>query len=59
MKHLLYAIPLVLVVGARLYQLVFHPEWTEAQALRAAWPIYLGAIIALLPLLVVRKEEEE
>lgn len=32
------------IIGCRVYQIVWHPEWTEAQAIRELWTVYAIAI---------------
>ena len=37
----------VVIVATRLYHLLFHPEWTEAQSLLHLWLPYLIAFILI------------
>ena len=44
------------VVAGRVYHVVYRPEWTEAQALVASWPVWLVAgLFALLGLFFAGK----
>lgn len=38
----------LLAVGARIYQLAYHPEWTEAQVLIELWPVWALGVAWLL-----------
>ena len=44
----------LLVIACRAYQFAFRPEWTEAQAFREMWRLWLAAIAVLLTALGIR-----
>lgn len=50
MRHFLeplMAALVVLVLGQQLYDLRFHPEWTQAEQFWARWPLFAGTVALL------------
>lgn len=45
-----------LMLASRAFHLLKRPEWTEAQALVAQWPIWLGCTLVMLWLAVTMKK---
>lgn len=47
----------IVIGGARVYQVFWHPEWTEAQSLLNLWPWYgLGVWLVVLFIIIVIRE---
>jgi hypothetical protein len=47
---------IVALLGARIYHITVHPEWTEMQSLRMLWlPYTVGLVAMLLAFIIMEK----
>lgn len=46
-----------ILISCQLYHVIYHPEWTQAEALHHQWPFFVVAILLVLPLVGTPRAE--